>query len=492
MVPRRPAGDTAAPAGSGSSADGPAPGGPSATLGEAGGSVGSGAKSASVPGIPGAGPGDVTGTGAAPAGGPIRPDASAGSPTAAPPAWDAVPAGRPSAEAAAPGAAPPATPIYVSARVRNGIVLAVAAAAAALAWVAPGVLVVLLLSTLLAVLLAVPVRALQRSVPALPRGLAVLAALALVLLLLAAVLFLVVPALVADLAGALRATPSTDAELVQAGRQFVAPLAAGGRLPAETDAALGAFLGAALASALGAAESARASLSAVIAGVASAGFVAVSVVVIAVYLVGDAPRLRASFLAAAPPRYRDDAQELWETLVRSLTRMLVATLVSNTALAALAYAGLRLLGVPLAGVLAAVTWLASFVPIAGAWLGAVPAVLMALTVSPATALWTALLYVAVNFLDGNVLSPRLQGRALTVHPVLVLVAVLAAGQLFGLGGILVMLPLLAVVRVLAGFLARRLRLAHPARHRPGRIAGSGRTLRARTRPASRRLGRGPP
>jgi len=394
--------------------------------------------------------------------------------------------------AEAPDAPRPATPIYISARVRNGIVLAVVVAAAALAWVAPGVLVVLLLSTLLAVLLAVPVRALQRFAPALPRGLAVLAALVLVLLLLAAVLFLVVPALVADLAGVLRAAPSTDAELTQTVRQVVAPLAAGGWLPGETDAALGAFLRAALASALGAAEAARASLSATIAGVASAGFVAVSVFVIAVYLVGDAPRLRAGFLAAAPPRYRADAQELWETLVRSLARMLVATLVSNTVLAALAYVGLRLLGVPLAGVLAAVAWLASFVPIAGAWLGAVPAVLVALTVSPATALWTALLYVAVNFLDGNVLSPRLQGRALTVHPVLVLVAVLAAGQLFGLGGILVMLPLLAVVRVLAGFLARRLRLAHRARHRPGGARGSGRAPRARTRPRSRHLGRGPP
>jgi predicted PurR-regulated permease PerM len=336
------------------------------------------------------------------------------------------------------------------------------------AWLAPGVLVVLLLSVLLAVLLAIPVRVLQRLVPALPRGLAVLAALVLVLLLLTAVLFLVVPALLADLAGALQAAPSAGATLEQTVRQAVAPPSAGGWLPAETDAALSAFLRVALASALGAAESARASLSAAVAGVASAGFVAVSVFVIALYLVGDAPRLRASFLAAAPPRYRADAQELWGTMVRALTRMLVASLVSNTVQAALAYAGLRLLGVPLAGVLAAVTWLTAFVPIAGAWLGGVPAVLMALTVSPATALWTALLYVAVNFLDGNVLTPRLQGRALTVHPIVILVAVLAAGQLVGLAGILVMLPLLAVARVLAGFLARRLRVDPRARQRPGR------------------------
>jgi predicted PurR-regulated permease PerM len=110
---------------------------------------------------------------------------------------------------------------------------------------------------------------------------------------------------------------------------------------------------------------------------------------------------------------------------------------------------------------------------------------------PATALWTALLYLAVNFLDGNVLTPRLQGRALTVHPIVILVAVLAAGQLFGLAGILVMLPLLAVVRVLAGFLLRRLRLARPARQRPGGARGPGRALQAMTRQRSNRSSRGP-
>ena len=111
--------------------------------------------------------------------------------------------------------------------------------------------------------------------------------------------------------------------------------------------------------------------------------------------------------------------------------------------------------------------------------------------SPATALWTVLLYLAVNFLDGNVLTPRLQGWALTVHPIVILVAVLAAGQLFGLAGVLVILPLLAVVRVLAGFLLRRLRLALPGRQRPGGVRGTGRALQATTRRRSNRFRRGP-
>jgi hypothetical protein len=60
------------------------------------------------------------------------------------------------------------------------------------------------------------------------------------------------------------------------------------------------------------------------------------------------------------------------TMVWSLTRMLVSSLVSHTVLAAVAYAGLRLLDAPLAGVLAAVTGLTAFVPIGGAWPAGVP------------------------------------------------------------------------------------------------------------------------
>jgi predicted PurR-regulated permease PerM len=219
----------------------------------------------------------------------------------------------------------------------------------------------------------------------------------------------------------------------------------------------------------------------------------VSVFVIALYLVGDAPRLRAGFLDAAPRRYRADAQELWETLGRSLARMMVASLVSNTIQGAVAFVRLSLLGILLAGLLAGVMWLTAFVPIAGAWLGGIPAFLVALTVSPAAALQTALLYLAINLLDGNVLTPRLQGQALTVHPVVVLVAVIVAGQLFGLVGILVMLPMLAVGRVIAGFLLRRLRLDDRSRRQSGRQSGHPSRPQSRLQHAgARRRGTPPP
>jgi predicted PurR-regulated permease PerM len=271
----------------------------------------------------------------------------------------------------------------------------------------------------------------------------------------------------------------------------VGPLATRGLLPAEAGAALGPPFQALLSSVQGLTRSAHESLAGLLSGLVGALFMGVSVFVIALYLVGDAPRLRAGFLDAAPKRYRADAQELWETLGRSLARMMVAALVSNTIQGAVAFVGLSLLGIPLAGLLAAVMWLTAFVPIAGAWLGGIPAFLVALTVSPAAALQTALLYLAINLLDGNVLTPRLQGQALTVHPVIILVAVIAAGQLFGLVGILVMLPLLATGRVIAGFLLRRLRLRHQSGRRQGSAGRSNRRSQTAAQRRPKRSLRGP-
>lgn len=114
----------------------------------------------------------------------------------------------------------------------------------------------------------------------------------------------------------------------------------------------------------------------------------------------------------------------------------------------LTWFGLMLLGVPLAGVLAAITAVLGFIPYLGPVLAAVPAVLLALTVSPTLALWVALLFVGIQTLEGNVLTPLVQARAADLPPVLLLLAQILAGALFGLLGVALAAPAAAVAMVL--------------------------------------------
>jgi predicted PurR-regulated permease PerM len=122
---------------------------------------------------------------------------------------------------------------------------------------------------------------------------------------------------------------------------------------------------------------------------------------------------------------------------------------------ALSAAGLFLLGVPYALLLGAWVSLTAIIPYLGAWLGAIPAVIVAFTVSPTTALLTALLYLVLQQLEGNFLQPKIQGTALNMPSILIFLAVISGGEIAGLLGVIFAVPALAVLKVLFDFFRAR-------------------------------------
>lgn len=115
--------------------------------------------------------------------------------------------------------------------------------------------------------------------------------------------------------------------------------------------------------------------------------------------------------------------------------------------------GLVILGVPLALALAVLTFLAGFIPIVGAFVAGTLAVVIALVSLGFTkALITLLIVLLVQQLEGNILSPILQSRAMNLHPVVVLVSVTVGGNLFGIMGAFLAVPVAATIAVLFRYL----------------------------------------
>jgi predicted PurR-regulated permease PerM len=96
------------------------------------------------------------------------------------------------------------------------------------------------------------------------------------------------------------------------------------------------------------------------------------------------------------------------------------------------------------------------VPYIGPILGAIPAVLVALFTDPIVALWVALLFVALQQLEGHVVAPQIFGHTLRINPLLVIFALLFGLQLYGIVGALVALPLLAILRETVVYLSRHI------------------------------------
>ncbi|MCG5432900.1 AI-2E family transporter [Mycobacterium sp. MYCO198283] len=120
-------------------------------------------------------------------------------------------------------------------------------------------------------------------------------------------------------------------------------------------------------------------------------------------------------------------------------------------------AGLLILGVPLAPVLAVITFLGAFVPFVGAFVAGALAVLVALVANGfSTALIVLGIIVVVQQLEGNVLQPLLQSRTMKLHPVLVLLGVTAGGSLFGIVGAFLAVPAVAMGAVIFRYLGEQI------------------------------------
>jgi predicted PurR-regulated permease PerM len=180
------------------------------------------------------------------------------------------------------------------------------------------------------------------------------------------------------------------------------------------------------------------------------------VLFVAVYLLVNVRKIKATFLMTAPKRYRRDASELWDSFAFTLSRYLSGLVLDMFIQGAISAVGLFLLGVPYALLLGAWVSLTAIIPYLGAWLGAIPAVIVAFTVSPTTALLTALLYLLIQQLEGNFLQPKIQGTALNMPSILIFLAVIAGGEIAGLLGVIFAVPSLAVLKVLFDFFRARL------------------------------------
>lgn len=154
------------------------------------------------------------------------------------------------------------------------------------------------------------------------------------------------------------------------------------------------------------------------------------------------------FPTSRQPRVR----EVLDTLGFNLRRWIVGRITVMAINGGLTALGLWFLGVPLALPLGLITALFNFIPNIGPFLAAIPAVLIAFTQSPTQALYTAILFFIIQNLEGFVLTPLVQQKAVELPPVLIVAAQLLLGILFGFIGVVLAVPVVAVVFVLVRML----------------------------------------
>lgn len=346
------------------------------------------------------------------------------------------------------------TPIWVSKRTRNVLIGAVLVLLAVVAWAAPSAVVMALGGGTLALILSFPTQFLSQFMP---RGLAILVSFLLVIGLLFVGISYLAPVLLEQLTGFVASIPDLARGADQTLRDLVEPLEENGLLPGTTEEFIGNLNSSLLALAEDLGQSILGGLGGFVSGTVNVGLSLFGIVFIAAYLLVDARRIRASFLMLSPHHYRGDARELWDSLGYLLSRYLSGLGLVMFIQGALSTVALFILGVDYALLLGVWVAITAVIPYLGAWLGAIPAVILAFSESPTTALIVALVFFGIQQLEGNVLTPRIQGQVLRIHPILIFLAVIVGGELAGLLGVVFAVPALAVIKVLTEFFSTRIR-----------------------------------
>ncbi len=142
--------------------------------------------------------------------------------------------------------------------------------------------------------------------------------------------------------------------------------------------------------------------------------------------------------------------EALETCGNALWSWLSGQFIAMAVVGGIVTVGLMIIGVPLPLVLGIIAGLSEFIPIIGPWLGAVPGILLAVSVDAKTALYTVILYVVVQQIESNILTPLIQQHMVHIPPAVVVLSVVAFGLLFGIAGIILATPLAVIAMVLVG------------------------------------------
>ncbi|AQQ53494.1 AI-2E family transporter [Planococcus lenghuensis] len=165
------------------------------------------------------------------------------------------------------------------------------------------------------------------------------------------------------------------------------------------------------------------------------------------YLLKDGEKLPKHLIHLLPPRFREDFKEVLHEADHQLSGYIQGQIIVAFFIGVMVTIGFLIIGLDYAFLLGALAMVTSVIPYIGPAIAFTPAVILALVVSPFMLLKVIIVWTIVQLAEGNLISPQVMGKRLEIHPVTVIFVLLTAGALFGFVGIVLGVPIYALIRV---------------------------------------------
>jgi predicted PurR-regulated permease PerM len=174
------------------------------------------------------------------------------------------------------------------------------------------------------------------------------------------------------------------------------------------------------------------------------------------YVLKDQRRGLQYFYGLWPVEVRDDVREVLRIIDRVLAAYIRAQLFLGIVIGVVTGIGLWLIGVQQPVALGVVAGILEMVPILGPWISFVVAAVVVLATDPGKIIWVAILFLGVQQLENTFLVPRVQGSAVNINPAVIMILLVIGGALWGIIGVIVIVPLAAIARDIFVYVYRRL------------------------------------
>lgn len=190
------------------------------------------------------------------------------------------------------------------------------------------------------------------------------------------------------------------------------------------------------------------SLSAVIAKLTGFTVTAITVPVMTIYMLNDGHKLSPFIQKVFPERQRSRVSDILGRLNKTLAQYISGQVVEMIFVGVFTAIGYFVIGQKYALLLGVFAGITNMIPYVGPYIGLVPALFVAITDSIWQVVWVIAVVLIVQQIDSNLIYPRVMGASLHIHPLTIIVLLLAAGNIAGIAGMILAVPFYAVIRTI--------------------------------------------
>jgi len=173
--------------------------------------------------------------------------------------------------------------------------------------------------------------------------------------------------------------------------------------------------------------------------------------VVAFYILIDLPRVREETISLIPERHKAEVLHVSRRLGGAIGGFLRGQVVVAVIVGVMTSIGFRIIGLDFWLIIGMIAGFLNIIPFVGPWVGGILGVLVGLvTADPTTALWAAVVAIIVQQLDNHLISPNVLRATVSVHPAVIILAIVLGGGIGGIWGLLLAVPITAALKILVG------------------------------------------